>query len=79
MAGSPMVVSGAPSAGVLASGQGYTTAAHLGAGATLAKTAAVGSVLGSLFYTAAVVAAGYLGYRAAKALVGGAAKKTAKT
>ena len=37
-------------------------------GMGLAKTATLGSVFASLFYTAAVVAAGYLGYRIAKGM-----------
>jgi len=74
-ASGPTVASGVPAAGMLTAGQSSATATHLAAGATVAKTAAVGSIFGSLFYTAAVVAVGYVGYRAAKALWEAAAKR----
>jgi len=78
-ASGPTAASGMPAAGMLTAGQGSASASHLAAGATVAKTAAMGSMLGSLFYTAAVVAVGYVGYRGAKALWEAAAKKSAET
>ncbi len=79
LASGPGLATGARTAGILAAGSGSATAPHIAAGAAVAKTAVLGSLLGSLFYTAAVVAVGYVGYRAAKAVWEAAAKKTAKT
>ena len=73
----PTVASG-PAAGILTAGHGLATTAGVATGSTVVKTLAMGSVIGSLFYTAAVVAAGYLGYRATKALLAPATKKTAE-
>ena len=73
----PTAASGAPAAGMLASGSGVATASHLGAGAAAAKTAVLGGLVGSLLYTAALVAAGYAGYRLAKGLFEAVARRTA--
>ena len=69
-ASAPTLTGGGPTAASLAAGTTSTVGTHLGAGVgmTAAKTTAVSTVFGSLFYSAAVVAVGYVGYRAAKAL-----------
>jgi len=65
------LVAGGPSATATLTGGSTVAGTHTATqmtGMGLAKTATLGSVFASLFYTAAVVAAGYLGYRIAKGM-----------
>ena len=57
------------SAGVLASGWGSASGAHLATGAAVAKTAVIGGIFGTLLYTSIAVAVGYATYRAFKGLI----------
>jgi len=73
----PVVATGARTASALAAGSGSVSGTHFAGAGVAAKTAAIGGLFGSLVYTAAMVAVGYLGYRAAKALWEKAGKKQA--